>query len=200
LSADPSIREKELLPDSTFWTAFGAAPVPMFVVDDERRYVNVNAAGLEMLNISAEEILGRRIDDFTAGDLRDEIGRTWLKFRQQGSMTGRWPLRLPSGQVVEVRYIAASDVLPGRHLAVVVMADLEHVGPLMATGGRGLTPREREVLALLAAGKNTAGVAEHLVVSPDTARTHIRHILEKLEAHTRAQAIAIAIRHGELDV
>ena len=61
-----------------------------------------------------------------------------------------------------------------------------------------LSPREREVLDLLAKGLNGEEVAERLVLSPETVRTHVRNAMEKLEASTRVHAVAIALRQGEI--
>ncbi len=62
----------------------------------------------------------------------------------------------------------------------------------------GLTPREREVVALLAEGLTGEEIAERLYVSPETVRTHVRNAMEKLEANTRVHAVAIALRQGEI--
>jgi DNA-binding NarL/FixJ family response regulator len=59
-----------------------------------------------------------------------------------------------------------------------------------------LTPREREVLALLAAGLSSKQVARELVISPRTLGTHVQHVLRKLGVHNRVQAVAIAHRAG----
>jgi two-component system response regulator NreC len=59
-----------------------------------------------------------------------------------------------------------------------------------------LSAREREILRLLADGKSNKEIAERLSISPDTVRTYIRRAMDKLEAHTRTQAVAIAIRQG----
>jgi DNA-binding NarL/FixJ family response regulator len=61
-----------------------------------------------------------------------------------------------------------------------------------------LSPREREVLDLLARGLNGEEVAKQLVLSPETVRTHVRNAMEKLEANTRVHAVAIAVRQGEI--
>ena len=61
-----------------------------------------------------------------------------------------------------------------------------------------LSPREREVLDLLANGLTGEEVAARLSLSPETVRTHIRNAMAKLEAHTRVHAVAIALRHGEI--
>jgi DNA-binding CsgD family transcriptional regulator len=57
-----------------------------------------------------------------------------------------------------------------------------------------LTPREREILALLAEGLHADEVAQRLVISPLTVRTHIRNAKDKLGARTAGQAIAMAMR------
>jgi DNA-binding CsgD family transcriptional regulator len=61
-----------------------------------------------------------------------------------------------------------------------------------------LTPRERDALRLVAIGATTPQVAEQLGISAETVRTHVRNAMNKLGAHTRAQAIALAMRDGEL--
>jgi DNA-binding NarL/FixJ family response regulator len=59
-----------------------------------------------------------------------------------------------------------------------------------------LSNREREVLDLLAQGLTGEQVAERLVLSAETVKTHVRNAMSKLEAHTRVHAIAIALREG----
>jgi len=59
-----------------------------------------------------------------------------------------------------------------------------------------LTPREREVLELLAEGLSGTGIAERLFLSPATVRNHIQHILAKLDVHSRVEAVALALRSG----
>jgi len=59
-----------------------------------------------------------------------------------------------------------------------------------------LTEREREVLALIGEGLNNAEIAERLVVSPATARTHVSRAMVKLGARDRAQLVVIAYQSG----
>ena len=61
---------------------------------------------------------------------------------------------------------------------------------------RMLSKREREIMDLLAQGLTGEQVAERLYLSPETIKTHIRNAMNKLEAHTRVHAIAIALRKG----
>jgi DNA-binding NarL/FixJ family response regulator len=62
-----------------------------------------------------------------------------------------------------------------------------------------LTAREREILQLLADGMSNADVAGRLFISQETVKSHVRHILAKLEADTRTHAVAIALRDAIID-
>lgn len=64
------------------------------------------------------------------------------------------------------------------------------------TIGADLSPREREVLALLADGLSNAAIAERLVISTATVKYHVRHVLAKLEAGSRTEAIFLARQHN----
>ena len=57
-----------------------------------------------------------------------------------------------------------------------------------------LTRRERQVLALLAEGGNKESIARTLVISPETARTHIHNVITKLGVHSRLEAASFAMR------
>ena len=62
-----------------------------------------------------------------------------------------------------------------------------------------LTRREREILLLLARGADNQTIAQTLVISPETARTHIQKVLGKLGVHSRLEAAAFVVRNGILD-
>jgi DNA-binding NarL/FixJ family response regulator len=63
---------------------------------------------------------------------------------------------------------------------------------------RGLTDREREVLALVGQGLSNEDIAGHLTVSPHTVKTHVNRAMAKLGAHDRAQLVVIAYETGLL--
>ena len=74
--------------------------------------------------------------------------------------------------------------------------DIHSEAPPTVTPTLPLSDREREILHLLATGATSAGIADSLCISPKTVRNHIQHILEKLGAHNRLQALAIAFPPG----
>jgi len=90
---------------------------------------------------------------------------------------------------------AALDPAVQLHL-VEAIADGQSLGPTPATLPDGLTPREAEVLTLIAAGLSNTEIAERLVVSEATVKSHVNHMLAKIGARDRAQAVGYAYRHG----
>jgi len=78
--------------------------------------------------------------------------------------------------------------------------DIRHNnGAKMESPQNTLTSREREILALLADGHGTRYIAQLLSISTSTVRNHIQHILQKLQVHTRLEAVAIATKHNLID-
>jgi DNA-binding NarL/FixJ family response regulator len=62
-----------------------------------------------------------------------------------------------------------------------------------------LTPREREILRLVGRGLSNLEIADELIISMATVKTHLRHILQKLQSRDRAQAVVAAYRSGLVD-
>jgi DNA-binding CsgD family transcriptional regulator len=62
-----------------------------------------------------------------------------------------------------------------------------------------LSDRERAVLAELARGHATGEIADVLILSPHTIRSHVKAAMRKLNAHTRAHAVAIALSAGAIE-
>ena len=79
-----------------------------------------------------------------------------------------------------------------------VLAAVGHRVPRRREGPAGLTPREVEVLRLLAQGLSNKEIAQRLVISTKTAGNHIEHIYAKIDASSRATASLFAMQHGLL--
>ena len=85
---------------------------------------------------------------------------------------------------------------PGK--ALISAADDTNRAPTAAPARPPLTKREREILARLAEGMSGAQIAEKLVLSPETVRTHVRNAMAKLGASTRSQAVALALQQRQI--
>lgn len=68
-----------------------------------------------------------------------------------------------------------------------------------AVASEELTPREREVLGLVARGSTNKEIAEVLFISENTVKNHLRNIMDKLHSKNRAQAVAYALEHGVIE-
>jgi RNA polymerase sigma factor (sigma-70 family) len=90
----------------------------------------------------------------------------------------------------------AEELIARVRRALTRSAELNRVNGAPANG---LTPREREVLSLLAEGLTQNEIADRLVISPKTVATHIQRILGKLDVRSRAEAVARAYRLGLVD-
>jgi len=94
---------------------------------------------------------------------------------------------------------ANSATTPSNRAADVSPASLDATAPATRKG-RPLTSREREILGLVASGTSNKGIARALSVSANTVKFHLAAVFDKLNAATRAEAVAEAIRRGELSL
>ena len=92
--------------------------------------------------------------------------------------------------------LAAAIHAAAQGLAVRDLVADVHPEPAVAGEAERLTPREQEILRLLAQGKPNKAIAELLGVSDQTVKSHVSAILAKLHAQSRTEAVAIAARRG----
>lgn len=187
----------------------------MLIADDTRQYVHANAAACRMLGVTVEELARRRIDDFIAPENRPALEEQWATFLANGALEGVQELWLPADRLLRAEFSAMANVLPGRHLSI-LMPLAGGAGEEVAGGGISreaawsrlapgeaprlrLSKREREVVGLVRAGLRSAEIAERLVVSSETVKSHVHNAMTKLGARTRAHAVAIALETGQLD-
>jgi DNA-binding NarL/FixJ family response regulator len=103
-----------------------------------------------------------------------------------------------AGLLIGADDYVAKPVLPGE-LVVRVRHLLTGHGAGELNGIEKLTPRERDVMTLLAEGRSQVEIAERLFITQRTVAKHVEHILSKLRVHTRAQAVALALRVDPMD-
>ncbi|HEX6525366.1 MAG TPA: response regulator transcription factor [Streptosporangiaceae bacterium] len=115
---------------------------------------------------------------------------------------------LPADLINAIRVVAAGDALLAPSVTRRLIGEFartsrpqpaNHACPPGASAQRALetlTDREREVLELVARGMSNAEIADHLTISPATAKTHVAHLLTKLDARDRIQLVIMAYQSG----
>jgi PAS domain S-box-containing protein len=179
-------------------TSLELIDLPVGLVDAEGLVVWTNAA--------VTDLLGARVGDSFLEFLPDElhdVARTRLvrKLRGAEATTHRLDLLDPSGRRVEV-LLRSSPLRQNGSAAVlcvvIPMATLQVCG--RASAAASLTPRQEQVLRLLAEGLDTDEIAERMGIALETARNHIRGLLNRLEVHSRLGAVLAGLRLGVLEL
>ena len=198
------------------------SPDAVFVTDRRNRIAFWNDAARVLLGFSGDEAVGADCGRLLAGS--DTFGNRYcsedcpiMRMANRGEVVHNFSLNLRTKE--QQRLVTHVSVLQLRmrddYLLVHVLrstAELEPRAPLETSEPprprlvaaresadarvRKLTSREVEVLAMLAAGRSTPEIAERLHISQLTARSHIQNILEKLEVHSKAEAVAFAFQRN----
>ena len=99
--------------------------------------------------------------------------------------------------VTAIRLVAAGEALLAPSVTRRVIEEFARQTPVPADGAAaGLTSRESEVLRLIARGLSNDEIAAELIVSRTTVKTHVAHVLSKLDLRDRVQAVVYAFEHG----
>lgn len=177
-----------------FWLVFDRTSNPVVLLDEQRRIVDVNRAALELFRVTREELLGTSMVDSIRPSERAVAEVEWKAFLESGEYSGARDLVRPDGSEVHVTFAASLGTVSGRRLAIyVAMADEHSQEPPAGPQALPLTAREREIVTLIALGRETPEIAAELHISAETVRSHVRNAMGKLGAHTRAQLVAIAL-------
>jgi DNA-binding NarL/FixJ family response regulator len=109
----------------------------------------------------------------------------------------------PEEIAAAVRIVAGGDALLAPSVTRAVIEEFARRAPTAAIPGSDslaeLTPRERDVFALLARGLSNPEICQELVISDATAKTHVAHILQKLGLRDRVQAVIFAYESGVIE-
>ena len=183
-----------------FARAFDRSIVPMVMVDNERRYVAANGGARLLFRLSLDQLRRHRIDDLTPPEMLWQLQSAWARLHADGEVSGVHDARFEDGSALKVAFLASANFLPGQHLIVFAPADWPRteLGIVAQRGDHeavaSITPREREVLTLVATGAGSDQIAARLTISTETVRSHIKNALGKLGARNRAHAVAVAAR------
>jgi DNA-binding CsgD family transcriptional regulator len=193
----PGVQADELL-EALSASAVGlleALAVPAYIVDNDLRVRWQNAASkalvgdlrgrLEGSSQVVPEDLDRARDAFAQKQNGAEHAEVELSvLRRDGTLVrvavSSVPLKNPAGEMI------------GSFGLIQVLGELD---PASERAPR-LSPRERETLALLAAGHSTDEMAERMAISKETVRNHVKRVLRGLDASSRVEAVAKARRAG----
>jgi DNA-binding NarL/FixJ family response regulator len=102
----------------------------------------------------------------------------------------------PDELAAAVRVVAAGDALLAPSITRRLVEDFARLQPVLPTTAGALTPRETDVLRLVARGQSNREIAATLVLAEQTVKTHVSRILTKLDLRDRAQAVVYAYESG----
>jgi DNA-binding CsgD family transcriptional regulator len=181
-------------------------------VDGQDRILLWGASAEDLFGYPASKALGLRLQDLLDG--RDIFGNRlcheacWLRdtFRS-GDAVQRFAIDVRHAGGHRIRVVAGAETggpakgwtyrfQPDRRRSAAPTSEM--IESIEASPSSPLTARELSVLRLLARGAETADIARELGISATTVRNHVQHLLEKLGAHNRLQAVSLARRHGLL--
>jgi DNA-binding CsgD family transcriptional regulator len=184
---------------------FDRSFVPMVMLNDQRLHVDANRPARLAFRLSLTELRELRSDEVVPLDELPTLESLWNRLLEEGRVAGKSVFGGPDGGRLEVVYWGLANALPGVHLFACAPAGwpddelvlIQNESADRAVGS--LTPRQREVLQLAADGFSALSIAERLVVSPSTVKTHFSNIYERLGIGDRTGAVAKGIRLGLIE-
>jgi PAS domain S-box-containing protein len=187
----------------------------MFAINQRHRIVFWNRALTRLLGWGYDDVVGKTcggvlagVDDYGNRYCSDDCPIVSIATRGDAVRQFRLRAKAKSGEKTPVEITVLKFMLPQgngmllvhvvRPAAAEALAALAEQHPQESVPFdprlQELTARELEVLSLLAAGEKTRVIADRLGIAPLTARNHINNMFEKLDVHSKAEAIALAYR------
>jgi PAS domain S-box-containing protein len=186
-----------------FMTAFKQSKNPMALLDDERRIVDVNPACLRLLGRSRDTLLGTHMWDYIAGGPIFTPSQ-WAAALAAHRFHGEAEVISADGNRIGVQWGGATEVATGRRLVLLVVLSTSRWGGSFRRSAEidhdpaDLSPREREIVWLIARGESGPEIAAELHIAHDTVRTHVRNAMKKTGARSRAHLVAKVLSEGHL--
>jgi PAS domain S-box-containing protein len=176
--------------------------IPASLHDVEGRFLRVNKAAERASGKSNAQWLGRHFLEPVPPEARKNVAAQFRRAVECGEPTDFETVFVDaSGHLRGVRAqhlpLRSGDAIVG----VLILAFDARRPPSEPTGLEPqprLTPRQEEILGLIASGLSTAEIATQLTISPETVRNHIRSLFSELNVHTRLEAMAAGQRLGLL--
>ena len=175
--------------------AFEHLPVPTYVVDRDGVFTWLNRAAVELIGDAS----GRKITCVVAPEHLHRARRELARKLIGETASSSYPLTVvaPDGRRVDVEIASVPMRDATGAVSVLGFARVrEENGRACPGSAPPLTPRQHEVLCLLAEGLTTQEIAARLGVAEETARNHIRALLRQLRVHTRLEAVVEAQRNS----
>ncbi len=111
--AEVILREHEQKLRAVFDTALDA----IFITDDDRRYVDVNPAGCDLIGVSKRDLIGRHLDEFLPPGRLEHVRANWTQYIDGPPVREEWETMRPDGTVVVSEASARPNFVPGLHIA-----------------------------------------------------------------------------------
>jgi PAS domain S-box-containing protein len=185
-----------------FWMAFKHSANAMLLLDAERRITEVNEAAITLFGYQREDIVGRNCERFISPRNWRQSEIDWRTIMREGEVTTNREVIRPDGSRVDVQFAARQEVITGHRLVLYVVIE-QQVRPVLGEDVKRPvlvpTPRELEVISLLAMGYRVHEIAAELYISPATVQTHVRKAMAKLGTRSQAHLVARAMATGMLN-
>jgi PAS domain S-box-containing protein len=173
----------------------------MVLLDGARRHVDFNGAYLTLVGYRPSQLLGRPIYEFVVdGPIMSEAELNEALAR--GDFTAEGEFVRADGTIVAAQVAATAEIVTGRRLVLLVALNTSRWGRRFRRlaqpeeAPQQLSPREREIVRLIALGSTSPEIADELRIAHETVRTHARNAMVKVGARSRAHLVARALGAG----
>jgi PAS domain S-box-containing protein len=190
----------------------------VFAIDGADRIILWNKSCETLLGLPARKVMGKPCYEVMCGrDANDNLychrncPVAFQARQKKDDPVNRFSLTVKTGDGKPKKVSSSIFSIPSYHPALTTVvhvlrpekaaaaaaAEPEPLTPLENAEGEGiaLTPREKEILGCLATGASTPAVAKKLSIAVVTVRNHVQNILQKLEVHSKLEAVVLAHKH-----
>jgi DNA-binding CsgD family transcriptional regulator len=187
---------------SLFDAAFRTSRNAMVLADERRHIVDANPAFIKLLGRRRAAIIAHPLWEFVEGGPL-VTQKQWAQSLGLDNFAGTAGLVTADDVVVAIQWGAHVEIVTGQRRILFVALSTSRWGEhfrrdvdadIDATDA--LSPREKEIVHLVALGLTGPEIAEELHISHDTVRTHVRNAMSKLNARSRAHLVARALGEG----